>query len=85
MPARYKPKPTPHHRKLHAARIARWRANKRNGAAVYLVKVCKKDIMHVLRFRGLSSKPSKQEIEQKLSHVLGEIADRWKSQLMQRK
>jgi hypothetical protein len=76
-----KPKTTLHRRKLNAARMARWRANRRNGTAVYLLKVSRKDIAQVLRVHGLT-KPSKKQIEEKLSQIFREIAARWKDNVL---
>ena len=83
----YKPKTTPHRRKLAAARMARWRALRREGQSVFKLKANKTDI--ILALRGLvhtagmnefmlRPDASREEIEEKLSMLIGQITDRWR-------
>ena len=87
MPMEYKPKATIHRRKLNAARIARYRARLRNGQSVFKVEGNKADI--ILALRGLAHsagmhefmltpEASHEEIEEKLSMLIGQITDRWR-------
>ena len=86
MPSGSKPKTSLHRRKLNAARIARYRARLRDGQSVFKVEVNKASI--ILALRGLASsgmnelmlttEPSRAEIEEKLSMLIGQITDRWR-------
>jgi hypothetical protein len=82
-----KPKTALHRRKLNAARIARYRARRRNGQSVFKVEANKADI--ILALRGLAHSagmnelmltkdPSRGEIEKKLSMLLCQITERWR-------
>ena len=84
---RYRPKATKHRRKLNAARIARYRARLRHGQSVFKVEGNKADI--ILALRGLAHtagmhefmltpEASHEEIEEKLSMLIGQITDRWR-------
>jgi hypothetical protein len=81
-----KPKTPLHRRKLNAARIARYRARRRNGKSVFKLEANKASI--ILALRGLVSSgmnelmltkdPTRAEIEEKLSMLIGQITDRWR-------
>jgi hypothetical protein len=82
-----KPKIPLHHRKLNAARIARYRARLRNGRSVFKVEANEADI--ILALRGLAQSTgmnefmltpdaSREEIAEKLSMLIGQITDRWR-------
>ena len=84
---KYRPKATKHRRKLNAARIARYRARLRNKQSIFKVEANKADI--ILALRGLTHtagmhefmltpEASHEEIEEKLSMLLGQITDRWR-------
>jgi hypothetical protein len=77
-------------RKLNAARVARYRARLRNGQAVFKLNANKADI--ILALRGLAHsagmnefmltpEASREEIEEKLSMLIGQITDRWRDYL----
>jgi hypothetical protein len=78
-----------HRRKLNAARIARYRARVRDGHAVFKVEANEAEI--ILALRGLASSgkhelmltsdASREEIEEKLSMLIGQITDRWRDYL----
>jgi hypothetical protein len=81
------PKAPLHRRKLNAARIARYRARVRNGQAMFNVEGNKADI--ILALRGLAHTAGmhefmltpnggRQEIEKKLSMLIGQITARWR-------
>jgi hypothetical protein len=83
----YRPKTTRHRRKLAAERMARWRALRRKGQSVFKLKANKTDI--ILALRGLAHtagmnefmltpEASREEIEEKLSMLVGQITDRWR-------
>ena len=83
----YKPKATKRRRKLNAARIARYRARLRHGQSVFKVEGNKADIILALRGLAYSAgmnefmltpNASQQEIEEKLSMLVGQITDRWR-------
>ena len=83
----YKPKATKRRRKLNAARIARYRERLRNGQAVFKLNANKADIILALRGLAYSAgmnefmltpNASHQEIEEKLSMLVGQITDRWR-------
>ena len=84
IPVRYRPKPTKRRRELNAARIARYRARLRHGQSVFKVEGNKADI--ILALRGLAHtagmnefmltpEASHEEIEEKLSMLIGQITD----------
>jgi hypothetical protein len=83
----YKQKATKHRLKLNAARIARYRARLRHGQSVFKVEGNKADIILALRGLAYSAgmnefmltpNASHQEIEEKLSMLVGQITDRWR-------
>jgi hypothetical protein len=83
----YKPKATKRRRELNAARIARYRARLRHGQSVFKVEGHKADIILALRGLAYSAgmhefmltpNASHEEIEEKLSMLIGQITDRWR-------